>query len=66
VAGRAYCKADAAHGAIGLGDLLTTSSTLGHAMRVADPAQAAGAIIGKALAKLERGTGLIPVLLALR
>jgi len=66
VAGRAYCKADAGHGPIGLGDLLTTSSTLGHAMRVADPAKAAGAIIGKALAKLERGTGLIPVLLALR
>ena len=66
VAGRAYCKADAAYGPIALGDLLTSSSTHGHAMRVADPAAAAGAIIGKALGKLEHGMGLIPVLLALR
>lgn len=66
VAGRAYCKADATHGPIALGDLLTSSTTRGHAMRVADPAAAAGAIIGKALGKLEHGTGLVPVLLALR
>jgi hypothetical protein len=66
VAGRVYCKADAAHGPIGLGDLLTTSVTHGHAMRVADPVTAAGAIIGKALAQLDSGKGLIPVLLALR
>jgi hypothetical protein len=66
VAGRAYCKADATHGRIDLGDLLMSSPTPGHAMRVDDPSAAAGAIIGKALSKLEHGTGLIPVLLALR
>jgi hypothetical protein len=66
VAGRAYCKADATHGPIELGDLLTSSTTRGHAMRVVDPAAASGAIIGKALGRLEHGTGMIPVLLALR
>lgn len=66
LAGRVYCKADAEHGAIALGDLLTSSTTEGHAMRVADPATAAGAIMGKALASLDRGRGLIPVLLTLR
>jgi len=66
VTGRVYCKADAGHGSIALGDLLTTSATLGHAMRVDDHATAAGAIVGKALAPLDGGCGLIPVLLALQ
>jgi hypothetical protein len=66
VVGRAYCKADAGYGAISLGDLLTTSATEGHAMRVNDCDRATGAIIGKALAGLQHGKGLVPVLLALR
>jgi hypothetical protein len=66
IVGRVQCQADATHGAIATGDLLTTSATEGHAMRVADPAVATGAILGKALAPLEEGTGLIPVLLTLR
>jgi hypothetical protein len=64
--GRVYCKADAGLGPIELGDLLTTSSTEGHAMRVGDHALAAGAIIGKALAPLDEGQGLVPVLLTLQ
>ena len=64
--GRVYCKADAGPGPIGAGDLLTTSDTPGHAMRVADPAAAAGTILGKALAPLDRGRGLIPVVLTLQ
>jgi hypothetical protein len=64
--GRVYCKADADRGAIALGDLLTTSDTPGHAMRVDDPVAAAGAIMGKALAPLDSGRGLIPVVLTLR
>ena len=32
--GRVYCKIDADYGPIGVGDLLTTSATKGHAMRV--------------------------------
>lgn len=66
LAGRVYCKADAGFGPIGIGDLLTSSTTDGHAMRVGDAARAAGAIVAKSLGALERGTGLIPVVLALR
>jgi hypothetical protein len=57
---------DADYGAIGLGDLLTTSGTLGHAMRAADPARAFGAVVGKALGSLEQGRGLLPILVALQ
>lgn len=64
--GRACCKVDADHGAIAIGDLLTSSPTVGHAMKVADPARAFGAVIGKALAPLDSGCGLIPVLVALQ
>jgi len=59
------CKVDAKYGAIQVGDLLTTSATRGHARRVDDPARAAGAIVGKALAPLEKGRGRIPVLVTL-
>jgi hypothetical protein len=66
IVGRAACLVDAAHGPIEPGDLLTTSPTEGHAMRVGDAAAAAGAILGKALGSLRAGTGLVPVLLMLR
>lgn len=59
------CKVDAEYGAIQVGDLLTTSATRGHARRVDDPARAAGAIVGKALASLDKGRGRIPVLVTL-
>jgi hypothetical protein len=55
-------KVDATFGAIRAGDLLTTSTTAGYAMKVSDKAAAIGAIIGKALGNLEIGTGTIPVL----
>jgi hypothetical protein len=64
--GKVYCKVDAAYGPIEVGDLLTTSSTVGHAMKVSDPAKAFGAVIGKALRPLENGAGLIPILIALQ
>ncbi len=64
--GKVYCKVDAQYGAIEVGDLLTTSSTPGHAMRCGDPAKASGAVIGKALRAQKEGTGLIPVLIALQ
>jgi hypothetical protein len=63
--GRVYCKADAAQGQITFGDLLTTSARPGHAMRIDDPACAAGAIMGKSLGNLHDGAGFIPVLLTL-
>jgi hypothetical protein len=64
--GRVHCKVDADLGPIQVGDLLTTSSTPGHAMRATDPARAFGTVIGKAMQSLESGQGLISVLVALR
>jgi len=62
----AHCKVDASFGAIEIGDALTTSPTKGHAQKAADPAKGAGAIVGKALAPLKKGRGVIPVLVTLR
>jgi hypothetical protein len=64
--GKVYCKADACFSPIEVGDLLTTSSTEGHAMKAVDPLMAFGAIIGKALRSLTGGKGLIPILVALQ
>ncbi len=55
-------KVDASFGAIRAGDLLTTSTHAGYAMKVTDKVAAIGAIIGKALGNLDSGTGTIPVL----
>lgn len=66
LAGKVFCKVDAQHSAIEVGDLLTTSATPGHAMRAADPSRAFGAVIGKALRPLSSGQGLIPVLVSLQ
>lgn len=59
-------KADASFGAIHAGDLLTTSSHAGHAMRVNDKAAASGAIIGKALSSLASGTGTVTIMVNLK
>ena len=64
--GKVFCKVDAQFGAIEVGDLLTTSSTPGHAMRADDQMKAFGAVIGKALRPLKKGQGLIPILIALQ
>jgi hypothetical protein len=65
--GRVYCYVDAdAGGAIEPGDLLTTSPTPGHGMKVTDHAKATGAIIGKAMGKLASGKGLVLVLVSLQ
>jgi cytoskeletal protein CcmA (bactofilin family) len=66
MAGKVYCKVDAEYGAIGVGDLLTTSPTPGHAMRASDPTLAFGSVLGKALRPLVSGRGLVPVLVALQ
>jgi hypothetical protein len=63
--GKTYCKVDANAGPIAVGDLLTTSDTPGHAMKVTDPSRGFGAVIGKALAPLDSGIGLVPILIAL-
>jgi hypothetical protein len=65
--GRVYCWVDAdANGAIEPGDMLTTSATLGHGMKVTDHARAVGAIVGKAMTALEKGKGLVLVLVNLQ
>lgn len=61
LSGIVKCKVDANQGAIQVGDLLTTSSTQGYAMRN-DQAKP-GTIIGKALEALDSGTGLIEILI---
>ena len=64
--GRVYVLADAAGGAIKPGDLLTTSATPGHAMKVTDHAKASGAILGKAMTGLKQGKGMVLVLVTLQ
>jgi hypothetical protein len=66
LAGRVVCKVDASYAAVEVGDLLTTSPTAGHAMKVTDLNLAFGAVIGKALRPLSAGKGLIPILIALQ
>ena len=64
--GRVYVQADTSNGAINPGDLLTTSSVPGHAMKVTDHARAAGAILGKAMSRLSEGKGMVLVLVTLQ
>jgi hypothetical protein len=72
VAGRVPCKVDASNGPIHPGDLLTTSSRPGYAMK-ASPVRIgeveiypSGIIIGKAYGTLESGTGMIEVIVTLQ
>jgi len=64
--GKVYCKVDASHAPVEIGDLLTTSTTPGHAMKVVDQERAFGSVIGKALRPLNEGKGLVPILIALQ
>jgi hypothetical protein len=64
--GKVFCQVDADFGSIEIGDLLTSSMTHGHAMVVTDRNKAFGSVIGKAMAALKRGRGLIPILVALQ
>ena len=64
--GKVFCRVDASDAPVAIGDLLTTSSTPGHAMKATNPTQAFGAVIGKALRPLSGGRGLVPILVALQ
>lgn len=64
--GRVWCLVDADGGAITAGDLLTTSDTPGHAMKVTDFARSQGAILGKAMSSLKSGRGYVLVLVGLQ
>jgi len=65
VVGIVPVKASAENGPIRPGDLLVAAATPGHAMRAgANPP--VGSVIGKALEGLEKGTGVIRILVMLR
>lgn len=64
--GRVYVMANTSNGVIKPGDLLTTSSTPGYAMKVTDHQKAQGAILGKAMGGLSDGRGLVLVLVTLQ
>lgn len=64
--GKVYCKVDAAHGPVRVGDLLVSSPTTGHAMVATDSARSSGAVLGKALRACKSGRGKIPILVTLQ
>lgn len=66
LSGRVYALADATSAPIKPGDLLTSSATPGHVMKVTDPARAQGAIVGKAMSALKNGKGMVLVLVSLQ
>jgi len=66
LSGRVWVYADARNGPIRPGDLLTSSATPGHAMRVVSYKRAQGAIIGKAMSGLRSGRGLVLVLVSMQ
>jgi hypothetical protein len=66
VVGCAFCNVDATNDTVRVGDLLTTSSRPGFAMKATDSARSFGAVLGKALRAQASGLGLVPVLVALQ
>ncbi len=66
LSGRVYCLVDTKNGSVRPGDLLTTSDTPGHAMKVSDHSRAQGAVLGKAMSGLEDGKGMVLVLVTLQ
>lgn len=67
LSGRVWVQCDATREAIGAGDLLTTSATPGHAMKAIDRERSHGAVLGKAMTKLDQGErGLVLVLVNLQ
>jgi len=66
VVGIVPCKVTAENGPVVAGDLLVASSTPGHAMKGTDRGRMLGAVVGKALQPLEKGTGVIQVLVTLQ
>jgi hypothetical protein len=64
--GKVMCLVDATSVPVKAGDLLTSSPTPGHAMKLTAHERGVGAVVGKALRSLESGRGLVPVLAMLR
>ena len=61
-----WVHCDTSNGPIAIGDLLTTSETAGHAMKVTDHTRAPGAVLGKAMSSLKDGSGLVLILVSLQ
>jgi hypothetical protein len=59
-------KVTTENGKIARGDLLVTSSKAGYAMKGTDRTRMVGAVVGKALQPLEKGEGVIQVLVTLQ
>jgi hypothetical protein len=66
VVGIVPSKVSAENGPIKVGDLLVTSSTPGYAMKGTDRSRLVGAVVGKAMARLDSGKGVIEVLVTLQ
>ncbi|MCS7190473.1 MAG: hypothetical protein NZ843_02585 [Fimbriimonadales bacterium] len=67
ISGRVWVYADATKCAIEPGDLLTTAEKPGYAMKAHDPRKSHGAILGKAMTRLEKGkTGMVLVVVNLQ
>jgi hypothetical protein len=66
LSGRAWCKADARLDPIVPGDRLTSAGCRGHAMKAVDEEAARGAILGKAMSRLDAGQGLVLALVNLQ
>jgi hypothetical protein len=66
MSGRVYVRCSTENGPITPGDLLTTAGAAGCAMRASDASRSHGAVIGKAMTALERGPGLVLVLVNLQ
>jgi len=66
LSGRVYAFADASYGGIKPGDMLTTSQTPGHCMKVKNQGKDQGSIIGKAMSSLPKGKGMVLVLVTLQ
>ncbi|HVF74037.1 MAG TPA: hypothetical protein VM938_03230 [Acidimicrobiales bacterium] len=64
--GKVFCQVEADSAPIAPGTLLTTSERPGVAMAAVDRERAFGAVLGKALAPLDAGTALLPVLVTLQ
>lgn len=66
VVGIVPCKVTTENGTIARGDLLVTSSRPGFAMKGTNRKRMLGAVVGKALEPLPKGTGVIQVLVTLQ
>jgi len=66
LSGRVWVYCDATTHPIEPGDLLTTSDTPGHAMKVTDHTRAQGAVLGKAMTRLASGRDMVLVLVTLQ